>query len=71
MRHELENVYMLARTKRAVRHRYDNDGKVLGQIGPKSDDADWDHIIRFCEQAGLKPTILRTMAQHTGKEREE
>jgi hypothetical protein len=28
-------------------------------VGPKSDDADWDHIRRFCEQAGLRPSILK------------
>ena len=63
MRHELENVYMLARMKRAIRYRYpEGFPEVPAEpIGPRSDDPDWDNIIRFCEQAGLKPTILRTM----------
>lgn len=67
MRHELENIYMLARMKRAVRHRYpEGFPEVPAEpIGPKSDDPDWDHIIRFCEQAGLRPTVLRTMENHT------
>lgn len=61
MRHELENIYMMARMKRAVRHRYPEGFPEVPaeQIGPQSDDPDWDHIIRFCEQAGLRPTILR------------
>lgn len=63
MRHELENIYMLARMKRAIRHRYPEGFPEVPaeQIGPKSDDSDWDHIIRFCEQAGLRASILRTM----------
>lgn len=60
MRRALEDCYMLARRKRAITHRYP-EGKPPEQIGPKSDDADWDHIIRFCEQAGLQSSILRTM----------
>lgn len=63
MRHELENIYMLARMKRVARYRYPEGFlKVPAeQVGPASDDPDWDHVIRFCEQAGLKPTVLRTM----------
>lgn len=57
----LEDVYMMARMKRAKRHRYDDAGKFIGLIGPKSDDEDWDRIIEFCERAGLKASILRTM----------
>lgn len=62
MRHELENIYMLARKKRAVVYAYPRDfpNVPATPIGPKSDDADWDHVIRFCEQAGLRPTVLRT-----------
>lgn len=69
MRHELENIYMLARVKRAKRHRYDNDGKFIGLIGPKSDDEDWDKVIKFCEQAGLRATIIRTMEAREEVER--
>ena len=59
MRHELENIYMMARMKRAKRHRYDDAGNFIGLIGPKSEDGDWDRIIEFCERAGLKASILR------------
>lgn len=63
MRRALEDVYMLAGMKRAKRHRYDDAGNFIGLIGPKSDDPDWDHIIRFCEQAGLRASILRTLVK--------
>ncbi len=59
MRCALENAYMLARRKRAIMYRY-VDGKDPEPIGRRSEDADWDHIIRFCETAGLKESILRT-----------
>ncbi len=62
VRLELENVYMLARMKRAKRHRYNDDGSVAGMIGPKSDDPDWDNVITMCERAGLKSSIVRTVA---------
>lgn len=63
MRHELENIYMLARRKRAITHQYPEGFPAVAAIpvGPKSDDQDWDHIIRFCEQAGLRPSILKAM----------
>ncbi len=54
----LENIYLLARRKRCVIHRYVKD--VAIPIGPKSEDADWDVVIKWCEQAGLKPRIIRT-----------
>lgn len=62
MRHELENIYMLARKKRAIRHSYPDGFPDVPAvpIGPKSNDKDWDHIIRFCEQAGLRDSILKT-----------
>lgn len=56
-----ENVYMLASRKRTVTHRY-VDGKAI-PIGPRSEDSDWDHVIRFCENAGLRHSIVRTAAQ--------
>jgi hypothetical protein len=65
MRLALEDVYMMARMKRAKRHRYDGDGNFISLIGPKSDDEDWDRVIEFCERAGLRSSILRTMAGKT------
>lgn len=62
MRLVIEDVYMLARMKRAQRHRYDSSGNFIGLIGPKSDDPDWDKIIEFCERAGIRSSILRTMS---------
>ena len=59
MRRALQNIYMLASLKRTVVHRYEN-GKSI-PIGPKSDDSDWDHIIRFCESAGLRHSIVRAV----------
>lgn len=59
MRHELENIYMLARMKRVIVYRYPEGGEPE-PIGPKSSDPDWDHIIRFCERAGLRQSICRT-----------
>lgn len=58
MRMAIENIYMLANRKRVVIHNY-NSGKPVA-IGPKSDDTDWDHIIRFCESAGIRQSIIRT-----------
>lgn len=40
-------------------------------IGSKSSDEDWDHIIRFCEQAGLRNTILRAMSEVDSDNQEE
>lgn len=57
---------MLAMRKRVVVHRYHQDGS-SEPIGPKSDDADWDHIKRFCEQAGLKSTIIREADTRSGE----
>lgn len=59
LKHEMENIYMLARLKRTVTHDYTDPANPIPR-GPKSNDPDWDHIIRFCEQAGLKVSILRT-----------
>jgi hypothetical protein len=64
MKLALENCYMLARRKRTIVHEYKKDvnGKEIAiPIGPKSTDTDWDNIIRFCEQAGLKQSIVRTV----------
>lgn len=63
MRHELENIYMLACKKRAARYHYPEGFPEVPaeSIGPTSTDKDWDHIIRFCEQAGLRPIILKTL----------
>lgn len=57
LRLSLEDCYMLARRKRTVTYHYDSGKRV--PEGPRSDDTDWDHIVRFCERAGLKPSILR------------
>lgn len=56
----LENCYMMARRKRATVYSYPNGALDPVPIGPKSDDTDWDRIIRFCEDVGLRSTILRT-----------
>lgn len=61
-RRALENIFMLAKRKRVVTHYYEGD-KIIKTIGPKSDDADWDHIIRFCEEAGLQSSIIRAAAK--------
>lgn len=63
MRQELENIYMLALRKRAITNRYPEGFPEVPArpIGPKSADEDWDHIIRFCEQAGLRSSVLRTL----------
>lgn len=58
MRRALEDMYMLARRKRTVTHHYPDSGPPE-QIGPKSDDTDWDHVIRLCEKAGLRPSIVK------------
>lgn len=58
----LENCFMLASRKRARRVSYHKDGTFTpGE--PRSDDADWDHIKRFCESVGLSPSIIRTAGQ--------
>lgn len=59
VRSALESCYMLARMKRVITFNY-NDPDNPRRIGPKSDDTDWDHIIRICEEAGLIATIVRT-----------
>lgn len=61
MRHELENIYMLAGMKIAVRYRYPAGFPKVPAvpIGPESDDPDWDRIVRFCEQAGIRPTVIK------------
>lgn len=56
----LENCLMFARRKRAMRHTYNAVDGTCTAIGPRSDDADWDHIIRFCHDAGVSDSILRT-----------
>lgn len=58
----LENCLMLARRKRANRHTYNADGTVTPRP-PKSDDTDWDHVIRFCHDAGVQESILRTQGE--------
>lgn len=55
----IENCFMLASRKRCIRHTYNDDGTTTPR-GPKSDDADWDHIIRFCRAVGVSESILRT-----------
>jgi hypothetical protein len=60
LRHALENCYMLACRKRAVAYRYP-EGKEPETIGPESTDEDWEHIKRFCEFVGLRPSVLRTV----------
>jgi hypothetical protein len=55
----LKDCYAIARRNRAHRRGYAEDGSIIDK-GPKSDDADWDHVIRFCERAGLKESIIRT-----------
>lgn len=54
----LENCFMLARRKRCNRSTFNSDGTIT-PIGPKSDDADWDHITRFCRDVGISESILR------------
>lgn len=54
----LENCMMLARRKRAIRHTYQTDGKIVPK-GPKSDDSDWNHIARFCREGGSCLTAQR------------
>ena len=60
MKMALKNCYMLAKRKRTVVHRYLENGQAVS-IGPKSEDADWDHIIRFCEGTGLRMSIIKTV----------
>ena len=55
----IENCLMLASRKRATRWTYPKGGDPV-PVGPRSDDADWDHIIRFCRVVGLEESILRT-----------
>lgn len=55
----LENCLMLAARKRVSRTTFDSNGNPIGKTGPKSEDADWDHIVRFCHEAGVKHSILR------------
>lgn len=57
----IENCFMLANRKRCMRHEY-KDGEIIPR-GPLSDDADWDHIIRFCQSVGVKESILRANAE--------
>lgn len=61
MRCALESIYMVARMKRVITHRYP-EGKPPEQIGPQSDDTDWDKVIQHCERAGLRPKVVRAMA---------
>lgn len=51
----LEDCYMLAR-RRIVRLT-----RLTNQLGEHHDDelADWNHIVRFCERAGLRSSVLR------------
>lgn len=56
----IENCFMLARRKRAIRYTYPTDGGDPIPRGPRSDDADWDHIVRFCRSVGVEESILRT-----------
>lgn len=63
LKNALMDCYMLASRQRAVSHSYakeDFDGNVVvAKHGPKSKDETWDHIIRFCEQAGLRMSIIK------------
>lgn len=49
---------MVAKMKRVVTFNY-ADPDNPRQIGPASDDADWDRIIRCCERAGLSSSVVR------------
>jgi hypothetical protein len=56
------NCYVIAKRNRMVIHKfeYSENGESIDKpIGPRSDDPEWDHIIRFCEELGLTPSILR------------
>jgi hypothetical protein len=60
-KHVIENCYMLAKKKRHIVHTYEKGptGEIIPiPVGPKSEDTDWDHIIRFCESAGVQTSIL-------------
>ncbi len=62
----LENCFILAGRKRARRTTYHADGTFTpGE--PNSDDADWDHITRFCKGVGLDYSILRTADTSLGQ----
>lgn len=58
LKFSIKNIYMMAKRKRSVIHRYEKDGTPI-PIGPASDDSDWDHVIRFCELTGVTMDVVR------------
>lgn len=52
----LGSIYMMARLKRVVTFNYTDD--VPRQIGPHSQDDDWDKVIELCENVGLRATLV-------------
>ena len=58
LKRALSSCYFLACRKRCVTYDY-ADPENPRPIGPKSDDADWDHIKRFGEGVGLTLSIVR------------
>lgn len=65
MKYALENCFMLANRKRSVTYTYPAGGLDPVPNGPRSDDADWDHIVRFCKDAGLSESVIRLMGETT------
>jgi hypothetical protein len=54
-RRALENIYMLAKRERNRAAKSD----VAGRIPPHPSVEIWNHVIRFCESAGCRSSVLR------------
>lgn len=59
----IENCLMLAGRNRTTRYTYQNETNEPIPHGPRSEDADWDHIKRFCKSVGCDFSVIRSCGE--------